>query len=61
MRATSVTAISKKRNVYPIGMSLLLSYDIVKAHGEVPIAIGMKVETKEGEGSEFVIQLPISI
>ncbi len=32
-------------------------YDIVKAHGGVPIAIGMKVETKEGEGSEFVIRL----
>ena len=24
-------------------------FDIVKAHGGVPIAIGMKVETKEGE------------
>jgi uncharacterized protein (DUF1330 family) len=24
-------------------------------HGGVPIAIGMKVETKEGEGSEFII------
>jgi len=31
-----------------------LSYDIVKAHdGE------LKVETKEGEGSEFVIMLPL--
>ena len=29
-------------------------YDIVKAHsGE------LKVETKEGEGSEFIIQLPV--
>lgn len=36
------------------GLGLSLSYDIVKAHaGE------LKVETKEGEGSEFVIQLPI--
>ena len=35
-------------------------YDIVKAHGSVPIAIGMKVETKEEEGSEFIIQLPIN-
>ncbi len=34
--------------------SLSLSYDIIKAHeGQI------KVETKEGEGSEFVIQLPI--
>ena len=35
------------------GLGLSLSYDIVKAHnGEI------KVETKEGEGSEFIIQLP---
>ena len=36
------------------GLGLSLSYDIVKAHGGE-----MKVETKEGEGSEFIIQLPI--
>jgi signal transduction histidine kinase len=37
------------------GLGLSLSYDIIKAHaGEI------KVETKEGEGSEFIIQLPIS-
>ena len=30
-------------------------YDIVKAHGGE-----LKVETKEGEGSEFVIQLPVN-
>jgi len=41
------------------GLGLSLSYDIVKAHGGVPIAIGIKVETKEGEGAEFIIQLPI--
>ena len=35
-------------------------YDIVKAHGGVPIIIGMKVETKEGEGTTFIIQLPIN-
>jgi two-component system NtrC family sensor kinase len=35
------------------GLGLSLSYDIIKAHGG-----GIKVETKEGEGSEFVIQLP---
>jgi two-component system NtrC family sensor kinase len=35
------------------GLGLSLSYDIVKAHnGE------LKVETKEGEGSTFSIQLP---
>jgi two-component system NtrC family sensor kinase len=36
------------------GLGLSLSYDIVKAHGG-----GIKVETKEGEGAEFIIQLPI--
>jgi signal transduction histidine kinase/ligand-binding sensor domain-containing protein len=36
------------------GLGLSLSYDIVKAHGGE-----MKVETKEGEGSTFVFQLPI--
>jgi signal transduction histidine kinase len=35
------------------GLGLSLSYDIIKAHGGE-----IKVETKEGEGSEFVIQLP---
>ncbi len=35
-------------------------FDIVKAHGGVPIAIGMKVETKEGEGTEFTIILPVN-
>jgi len=32
-----------------------LSYDIVKAHGGE-----INVETKEGDGSEFIIQLPIN-
>ncbi len=36
------------------GLGLSLSYDIVKAHGGE-----IKVETKEGEGSEFIILLPI--
>jgi two-component system, NtrC family, sensor kinase len=35
------------------GLGLSLAYDIVKAHGGE-----LKVETKEGEGSEFIIQLP---
>jgi signal transduction histidine kinase len=35
------------------GLGLSLSYDIVKAHGGE-----LKVETKEGEGSEFIISLP---
>ncbi|HEX5024138.1 MAG TPA: ATP-binding protein [Agriterribacter sp.] len=36
------------------GLGLSLSYDIVKAHGGE-----IKVETKVGEGSEFVVQLPV--
>ena len=31
------------------------NYDIVKAHGGE-----IKVETKEGEGSEFIIALPVN-
>ena len=36
------------------GLGLSLSYDIVKAHGGE-----IKVETKEGEGTDFIIQLPL--
>ena len=36
------------------GLGLSLSYDIVKAHGGE-----LKVETKEGEGSEFIIVLNV--
>ncbi len=36
------------------GLGLSLSYDIVKAHGGE-----LKVETKEGVGTAFIIQLPI--
>jgi signal transduction histidine kinase len=36
------------------GLGLSLSYDIIKAHGGE-----IKVETKEGEGAEFVILLPL--
>ncbi|MBI1342041.1 MAG: hypothetical protein GC171_03795 [Terrimonas sp.] len=35
------------------GLGLSLSYDIVKAHGGE-----IKVHSKEGEGTEFIIQLP---
>jgi signal transduction histidine kinase len=37
------------------GLGLSLAYDIVKVHGGE-----LKVETKENEGSEFIIQLPIN-
>jgi len=36
------------------GLGLSLSYDIIKAHGGE-----LKVETKEGEFAEFIIQLPV--
>jgi signal transduction histidine kinase len=35
------------------GLGLSLSYDIIKAHGG-----RIKVETREGEFTEFVIQIP---
>ncbi len=38
------------------GLGLSLTYDIVKAHGGE-----IKVETKDGEGTTFIIQLPPSI
>ncbi|MBL8006881.1 MAG: nuclear transport factor 2 family protein [Ignavibacteria bacterium] len=37
------------------GLGLSMSYDIIKAHGGE-----LKVETKEGEGSEFVILIPVT-
>jgi signal transduction histidine kinase len=36
------------------GLGLSLSYDIVKAHGGE-----LKVETKEGEGTSFILELPV--
>jgi two-component system NtrC family sensor kinase len=38
------------------GLGLSLSYDIIKAHGGE-----IKVDTREGEFTEFIFQLPISI
>jgi len=38
------------------GLGLSLAYDIVKAHGGE-----IKVNTREGEFTEFVVQLPMSI
>jgi len=37
------------------GLGLSLAYDIVKAHGGE-----IKAEASEGEGSEFIVQLPVS-
>ncbi|MEJ7681408.1 MAG: HAMP domain-containing sensor histidine kinase [Segetibacter sp.] len=35
------------------GLGLSLSYDIIKAHGGE-----LKVETKEGEGAQFIVRIP---
>lgn len=43
------------KSIHPCKSVIQIIYDIVKAHGGE-----IKVETKEGEGSEFIIQLPIS-
>ncbi len=40
------------KSIYPIKSVIQTSYDIVKAHGGE-----LKVETKEGKGSEFIICL----
>ena len=42
----------KSINLWPSVIQTI--YDIVKAHGGE-----LKVETKEGEGSEFIIQIPV--
>jgi len=42
------------KSIHPCISVIQTSYDIVKAHGGE-----LKVETKEGEGSEFIIQLPV--
>ena len=42
------------KSINPCPSLIQTSYDIVKAHGGE-----LKVETKEGEGSEFIIQLPV--
>ena len=42
------------KSINPIKSVIQTNYDIIKAHGGE-----IKVETKEGEGSELIIQLPI--
>ena len=37
------------------GLGLSLSYDIIKSHGGE-----IKVQTKEDEGSEFLVELPVN-
>ncbi len=42
------------KSINPVKSVIQTIYDIIKAHGGE-----LKVETKEGDGSEFIIQLPI--
>jgi two-component system NtrC family sensor kinase len=42
------------KSINPCQSVIQMSYDIVKAHGGE-----IKVETKEGEGTEFIVQLPV--
>ncbi len=42
------------KSVNPFKSVIQTSYDIAKAHGGE-----LKVETTEGEGSEFIIHLPV--
>jgi C4-dicarboxylate-specific signal transduction histidine kinase len=42
------------KSINPLKSVIQTSYDIIKADGGT-----LKVENKEGEGSEFMIQLPI--
>ncbi len=43
------------KSINPFKSVIQKSYDIVKAHGGE-----LKVETKEGEGSEFIIKMPVT-
>ncbi len=51
----SVKSINPFKSVpVPYSSGIQTSYDIVKAHGGE-----IKVESKEGEGTTFIIQLPV--
>ncbi|HWH63493.1 MAG TPA: hypothetical protein VNS50_09480 [Ginsengibacter sp.] len=43
------------KSFYPWPSVIQTIYDIIKAHGGE-----IKVETREGDGSEFIIQLPMA-
>ena len=47
--------IKSVKSINPYKSVIQTNYDIVKAHGGE-----LKVETKEGEGTTFIIQLSIS-
>lgn len=55
MKAFSQTFFTTRPIGQGTGLRLSLSYDIVKVHGGE-----LKVETKEGDGSEFIIKLPVN-
>ena len=43
------------QSINPFKSVIQTNYDIVKAHGGE-----LKVETKEGEGSTFIISIPVN-
>ena len=47
--------IKSVQSINPFISVIQTIYDIVKVHGGK-----LKVETKEGDGSEFIIQLPVN-
>ena len=55
MKYNSRINIKSVKSFHPCKSVIQTIYDIVKAHGGE-----LKVETKEGEGSEFSIELPNS-
>ena len=48
----SLSVLTTKPTGQETGLGLSLSYDIIKAHGGE-----IRVETKEGEGSTFIISI----
>jgi hypothetical protein len=62
MSATTITRTFKEKSNKPNGLDMPLSYDIVKAYSaELSVrTLFEKVETKEGEGSEVIIILPVN-
>jgi light-regulated signal transduction histidine kinase (bacteriophytochrome) len=46
--------IKSVKSINPCKSMIQTIYDIIKAHGG-----DIRVETKEGEGSEFIIQIPV--
>ena len=48
------------KSLNPFKSVIQTAYDIIKAHGGDPDSYREKVDTKETEGTTFIIQLPIT-